>query len=291
VAVKPNPFGQANDLGSAYPVTLPAFQGPLDLLLHLIERDELDISEISLVGVTDQYLRTLEMLEELEPGAIADFLMVASRLLFIKSRMLLPKPAGDDDDEEDSADDLLRQLLEYKRFREVADQLRSREEAGLRVYVRTAPRPALERRLDMSDVDLSGLNAALQRALARMPSDPPMPRVRAYSITVAEQIDNVRSYISSAVERKRSKSKAGDEPASVSFVELLSQKQSRVEVIVTFLAVLELIKQHELVAVQSDTFGEIELMPIDENDIGGDEAEYEVAEDVEESSVQVGSPD
>jgi len=281
VAVKPNPFGQANDLGSAYPVTLPAFQGPLDLLLHLIEQDELDISEISLVGVTDQYLRTLELLEELEPGAIADFLMVASRLLFIKSRILLPKPVGDDDDEEDSADDLLRQLLEYKRFREVADQLRSREEAGLRVYVRTAPRPALERRLDMSDVDLSALNAALQRALARIPSDPPMPRVRVYSITVAEQIDNVRSYISSAIERKQNNPMAGEDPASISFVELLSQKQTRVEVIVTFLAVLELIKQRELVAVQSDTFGEIALMPVDERDVDGDDSVTAVSGEVE----------
>ncbi len=273
MSVKPNPFGQPNDLGSAYPVTLPVFQGPLDLLLHLIERDELDISEVSLVGVTDQYLRTLELLEELEPGAIADFLMIASRLLFIKSRMLLPKPRGDEDDEEDSADDLIRQLIEYKRFKEVAEQLRTREEAGLRVYVRTAPRPALERRLDLSDVDTAALNAALQRALARIPSDPPMPRVRVYSITVAEQIDNVRSYISSAVERKRSSPGSGEAPASVSFVELLSQKQTRVEVIVTFLAVLELIKQRELVAVQSDTFGEIELMPIDESGDNGNEFE------------------
>ncbi len=273
MSAKPNPFGQPNDLGSAYPVTLPVFQGPLDLLLHLIERDELDISEVSLVGVTDQYLRTLELLEELEPGAIADFLMVASRLLFIKSRMLLPKPPGDDDEEEDSADDLIRQLIEYKRFKEVAEQLRTREEAGLRVYVRTAPRPALERRLDLSDVDVAGLNAALQRALARIPSDPPMPRVRVYSITVAEQIDNVRSYISSTVTRRRSSHGESNGPASVSFVELLSQKQTRVEVIVTFLAVLELIKQHELVAVQSATFGEIELVPIDESEDDGNEFE------------------
>ncbi len=261
MATKSTPFGQASDLGSAYPVSLPAFQGPLDLLLHLIEREELDISEISLVGVTDQYLRTLALLEELEPGAIADFLMVASRLLFIKSRMLLPKPSSDDDEEEDSADDLLRQLLEYKRFKEVANQLRSREEAGLRVYVRTAPRPALERRLDMSDVDLADLNAALRRALERIPTDPPIPRVRVYAITVAEQIDNVRSYITDAVERARRDPATADQPASVSFVELLSQRQTRVEVIVTFLAVLELIKQRELVAVQSNTFGEIELMP------------------------------
>lgn len=260
MVTKSTPFGQASDLGSAYPVSLPAFQGPLDLLLHLIEREELDISEISLVGVTDQYLRTLALLEELEPGAIADFLMVASRLLFIKSRMLLPKPSSDDDEEEDSADDLLRQLLEYKRFKEVANQLRSREEAGLRVYVRTAPRPALERRLDMGDVDLADLNAALRRALERIPTDPPIPRVRVYAITVAEQIDNVRSMIQEATRGE------GQGARGVSFVELLSKNQTRVEVIVTFLAVLELIKQRELVAVQSNTFGEIALALADEGE-------------------------
>ena len=250
-------IGEKDALGAAYPVTLPAFEGPLDLLLSLIETEKLDISEISLVAVTDQYVRTIEQLEEIEPGALADFLVVASRLLFIKSRMLLPKPRPDDDEEEEDAGDaLVRQLIEYRRFKEVAAGLRTREEEGLRAYVRTAPGPDLERRLDLSDVDLNALQSALRRALARIPSDPPMPSVKTYTITVAEQIDNVRNYVASVQRR----GEAG-KPKPVPFVELLSRNRTRIEVIVTFLAVLELIKQQELTAVQDETFGEIVLLP------------------------------
>ena len=249
-------FTPASDLGSAYPVTLPAFEGPLDLLLHLIEREELDISEISLMVVTDQYLRTIDLLEEIEPGALADFLVVASRLLYIKSRALLPKPAPpDDEDEEDAGDALVRQLIEYRQFKEVAAQLRQREDEGLRVYVRTAPRPELERRLDLSDLDLDVLHRALRRALERIPDDPPMPRVKSYEITVAEQIENVRSYVES-VQRRNS-----DGAGLVPFVDLLSRQATRLEVIVTFLAVLELVKQRELEFIQERTFGEIMLAP------------------------------
>ena len=250
-------IGEKHELGAAYPVALPAFAGPLDLLLSLIETEKLDISEISLVAVTDQYVKTIERLEEIVPGALADFLVIASRLLYIKSRMLLPKPRPDDDeDEEDAGDALVRQLIEYRRFKEVAADLRSREEEGLRAYIRTAPGPEMERRLDMSNVDGDALHRALRRALQRIPSDPPMPSVRGYTITVAEQIDNVRSYIT---DMQRESGSGGATP--VSFTDLLSRNRTRVEVIVTFLAVLELIKQQELVAIQDDVFSEIVLAP------------------------------
>lgn len=250
-----------HELGSAYPISLPAFEGPLDLLLHLIVRDELAISEVSLRTVTDDYLATLANLEELEPGALADFLVIASRLLYIKSRALLPRPAPpEDNEEEDPGDALIRQLIEYRQFKEIAASLKNREESGLRVYVRTAPGPELERRLDMSNVDLSTLHKAVQKALQRIPSDPPIPKVHAYQITVAEQIENVRNFIRNARRVIQSHSL---EPVAepITFDELLSQSHSRMEVIVTFLAVLELIKQQELVAVQEQTFGEILLVP------------------------------
>ncbi len=258
-------FGQHSGLGSAYPVSQPAFQGPLDLLLQLIERDELDISEISLVAVTDQYLQTIELLDEIEPGALADFLVIASRLLYIKSRTLLPKPAPPDEEEEDSADALVRQLIEYRRFKAVASQLKQREDDGLRAFVRTAPRPDLEKRLDLSDVDMDKLHLALRRALARIPTDPPLPRVMTYAITVAEQIDNVRSLILEA-QRTGTDHAGGRARTPVSFTALLSRKRSRMEVIVTFLAVLELIKQQEIRALQESTFGDIVLIPNDEPD-------------------------
>jgi segregation and condensation protein A len=255
-------------LGSAYPVTLPSFEGPLDLLLQLIEKEELDISEVSLVAVTDQYLQTIEQMSDVEAGALADFLVIASRLLFIKSRALLPKTGPvEDDEEEDSADALVRQLLEYRMFKEIANQLRDREEEGLRSYIRLAPRPEIERRLDLSDVDLEKLHRALRRALARIPSDPPLPRVKTYTITVAEQIENVRSFVFSRVRR------ASGEAAPVSFTELLSRNRTRMEVIVTFLAVLELIKQREILAEQDATFGEIMLLPGESHADTGAEAD------------------
>ena len=92
----------AHTLGAAYPVHLPIFEGPLDLLLHLIEREELDITEISLVAVTDQYVQAIESLEEIEPGALADFLVIAARLLYLKSRSLLPKPRPPEEEDEEA---------------------------------------------------------------------------------------------------------------------------------------------------------------------------------------------
>ncbi len=241
-----------NALGASWPVHLPLFEGPLDLLLHLIEREELDISEISLVAVTDQYIRAIEGLEEIEPGALADFLVIAARLLYLKSRRLLPKPRPpEEDDEEESGEALIQQLLEYRQFRAVADGLRVREEAGLRAFVRVAPSPITERKLDLGNVSVDKLAAAVQKALRRIPSDPPKPRVHTYPITVAEQIAVVRGRMQSAHARTNTK--------PLLFSALLSIGKSRLEIVVTFLAVLELIKQREIVAEQEDAFGEIVL--------------------------------
>jgi segregation and condensation protein A len=242
-------------LGAAYPVSLPSFQGPLDLLLQLIEKDELDINAISLVAVTDQYLRTIAALEAIEPGALADFLVIASRLLYLKSLSLLPKPSTVEESKEESADALIKQLLEYRRFKQAAALLQEREAQGLRVYVRTAPKPELERRLDLSNLDLNKLHNALRRVLQRIPSDPPMPQVKTYPITVAAQIENVRNYLQQR--QARAIDKTDEQP--VTFTELLTRGSTRLEVVVTFLAILELIKQCELSAEQENTFGEIIL--------------------------------
>jgi segregation and condensation protein A len=250
-------------VGGAYPVSLPAYEGPLDLLLQLIEKQELDINAISLVAVTDQYLRTIDQMEAVEPGALADFLVIASKLLYLKSVSLLPKPHPVlDDEEEDVGDALIRQLLEYRRFKQAAQLLQERQEQGLRVYVRTAPKPDLERRLDMTNVDLNKLHAALRRVLNRIPNDPPMPRVKTYPVTVAQQIDNVRDFLTQA--RRERRTTNGTPAAPVTFIELLSRETSRVEVVVTFLAVLELIKQREVLFEQDDTFGEITLVLVEE---------------------------
>jgi segregation and condensation protein A len=246
-------------LGSHYAVRLPAYEGPLDLLLHLIERQELDISAISLVTVTDQYLQTMAQLEEIEAGALADFLIVASRLLYIKSYHLLPKPrpASEEDEDEASGDALVRQLLEYRQFKEIAGILRSREQAGLRVYVRAAPRPEAQRRLDLANMDAGRLQAALRKVLQRIPIDPPLPRVKTYGITVAEQIENVRSLL-----RGRGDAADSGRGIQLSFDTLLSHSATRLEVVVTFLAVLELYKLGEIEVIQDSTFADIYLIPL-----------------------------
>ena len=240
-----------NPLGAGYPVSLPIFDGPIELLLHLIERQELDITEVSLMAITDQYLRAIEAMQEIEPEALADFLVVAARLLYIKSRGLLPQPEVEEEEEKQS-EALLQQLLDYRRFKAAADELRLRASIGLRTNARLAP-PQMERRLDLSALTIERLAAAAQRALRNVASSVAPPSVRAYPITVAEQMAAIR-------ERIRSQAGAdGGGDRYLSFTALLSQSRSRLEIVVTFLAVLELIKQREIAAEQHETFGEIVL--------------------------------
>jgi segregation and condensation protein A len=252
-------FGSRDQtLGAGYAVTLDVFEGPLDLLLHLIEREELDISEVSLVQVTDPYLRTLAQLEEIVPGALADFLVVASRLVYLKSSRLLPKPPlADEGEDEEGGDSLVRHLLEYRQYKQAAGTLRGRQEGGLRVYVRppggTGSAGPLPRLPDFGDVDVALLHAALRRALQRMPVDAPAPKLHPYAVTVAEQIEIVRRRFGEA-------QRLAGRPVPIRFDELLDSRSTRLEIVVTFLAVLELIKQQELAARQDGTFGEIVLV-------------------------------
>ncbi len=248
----------SNPLGAGYAVHLAVFDGPIDLLLHLIERQELDITEISLVAITDRYLRAIEEMQDIEPDALADFLVVAARLLYIKSRGLLPQPP-DEEVEERPGDALIQQLLAYRRFKAAANELRIRKEIGLRTFVRLAPSPRMERVLDLCGLTVDKLTAAAQRALRRLPNDPEPPRIQAHPITVAEQIDIVRSRIASHA------SDNGTANSSLLFSALLSRSRSRLEIIITFLAVLELIKQREIAAEQKEAFGEIALRSVEPN--------------------------
>lgn len=241
-----------NPLGAGYPVSLPIFDGPIGLLLHLIEREELNITEVSLVAITDQYLRAIEAMQEIEPDALADFLVVAARLLYIKSRDLLPHPEEEEDEEESQSEGLIQQLLDYRRFRAAAGELQLRASIGLRTSARLTP-PALDRRLDLSALTIEKLADAAQRALNNLPNDPAVPSVRTYPITIAEKMAAIRERIMSQW------GKNGAAGSAVRFSALLSQGRSRLEVIVTFLAVLELIKQKEIAAEQEETFGEIVL--------------------------------
>jgi segregation and condensation protein A len=235
-----------------YTIDLPVFNGPLDLLLHLIERQELDITALSLVQVTDQYLTQVRQMPEDQMVQLIDFLVVGARLAQIKSRALLPQTPLDlveGEEEEDPAEALLRQLREYKRFKQMASWLEAREEAGLRTYLRVAPPPKLEKQLDLSGVTVAGLVTAVQDALARAETlEESVAIIKPRRVTIEQQMARLRA---------RAK-----QPAPFRFEEMLSAKRDGVEVAITLLAVLELIKRQEITAQQSVLFGPIELQAV-----------------------------
>ncbi|RME45355.1 MAG: hypothetical protein D6791_10975 [Chloroflexi bacterium] len=231
-----------------YQVKLEVFEGPLDLLLSLIRRQELEITAISLAAVTDQYLAYMEQLQEIDPGAVASFLEVAAQLVLIKSRYLLPRPAGGrtEEDEEDPAEVLAQRLREYAQFKEAAQALRSREAQGLRAYVRVAPPPELPRRVDFGDVSLEDLLAAVREALDAQPPAPPVSEVvEPITVTIDERIRAIRQALSSG--------------RPVTFRSLLHDCRSRIEIIVTFLGLLELMKAREVAVRQDALFGDITI--------------------------------
>ncbi len=233
-----------------YKVDLPEFAGPLDLLLHLIEHQELDITTISLVTVTEQYLKQVETMKQNRMEHLIDFLVVAARLVLIKSRALLPQSPvtiEGEEEEEDPAEALVRQLREYKRFKEAAKWFGEREEQGLRTYLRVAAPPKLESHLDMSGVTVDGLLTAVQEALARVDNrEDSVAIAQPRRITIEGQIRNLRQRVRSG--------------QTFEFRDLLSQNTSRVEISINLLAVLELIKRKEIRAYQPEMFGPIQIM-------------------------------
>lgn len=230
----------------SYQVQLSMYEGPMDLLLHLIEREELDITKVALAQVTDQYLAYLAILKQVEAEFLTDFLVMAAKLLLIKSQALLPKPPPslEDEEEEDVGDQLARQLRIYKQFKTVAETLRQRETDGLRNYIRVALPPKLEPKLTLGDVTLDDLIAAVRQALEVRPPDPAVSEVVSpMTVTIGEQMTLIRTELT--------------QRSQISFQGLLSQAASRVEIIVTFLALLELIKQYVVEVQQDSLFGDI----------------------------------
>ncbi|MFC2037131.1 segregation and condensation protein A [Chloroflexota bacterium] len=233
---------------AAYQVTLPVFEGPLDLLLHLIEREELDITEVSLAQVTNQYVEYLARLSERDADSLADFLVVAAKLLLIKSRVLLPQPPTPSSlQEEDDGEDLVQQLIEYKRFKEVARRLREIEDRGLQSYIRLAAIPRLDPTVDLGDITLEDLWEAVREVLAVKPLLPSVNgTVAPVTISISEQMEVIQ------------RATSGGRP--VSFLRLLERASSRLEIIVTLLALLEMVKQLRVIMSQEGPFGDIVIL-------------------------------
>src|SRR5215216_4407496 len=150
-----------------YNVQTPVYEGPLDLLLNLIEHAELDVTSVSLAMVTDQYLAYINGLEEIRADEISAFLVIAAKLLQLKSEALLPRPPARGLGEEDIGRSLVDQLKLYKRFKEIGTWLNVQQQANLRTYLRVAPPPKVEPKLDMSNLTLEKLVSAAEEAFAK----------------------------------------------------------------------------------------------------------------------------
>jgi segregation and condensation protein A len=241
---------QVSGQTGGYTVRVPVYEGPLDLLLQLIKHAELDITAVALAQVTNQYLAYIHAMQ-VPADEISAFLVVAARLLQIKSEALLPRPPVREPGEEDVGEALARQLLIYKRFKEIANLLQARQERGLRTYLRVAPPPKVESRLDLSDITLTDLLEAAEAIFAEEQEKQALETViSAPKITIREKIALIAKILQKGKQ--------------ASFRDLIGQKSTRLEVVVTFLALLELVKRYAIAARQEGLFSEIEIEQMEE---------------------------
>ncbi|MCX8156660.1 MAG: segregation/condensation protein A [Verrucomicrobiae bacterium] len=236
---------------SDYRVKFEVFEGPLDLLLYLIKKEEVDIYEVNLTKLATQFIEYIELMRMLDLEVAGEFLVMAATLMYIKSRELLPKeqqvtPEGEED-EEDPRWELIRQLVEYKKFKDAAAQLQQLEIARENTYVRTPARIEMEapapRRGEVSIFDLlNAVNAVLKRFAERQQA---ASEIYDDPWTVSEKIDFLHQRLKTT--------------PVLRFSELFAAALTRAEVIVTFLALLELVRLRAVLITQTEDFGEIEI--------------------------------
>jgi len=237
-------------MSEEYKVELEVFEGPLDLLLYLIKREEVDIYNIPIERITTQYMEYLNLMRMLDLNIAGEFIVMAATLMMIKSRMLLPedeRPELEEEEEDDPRWELVRQLVEYKKFKDAANQLDERQLIQENVFDLGSETVMLEPDdpgLMMQDISLFDLIAAFNEVLSKAPAEE-IGEIEADRYTVADKIDAILSILATA-ER-------------VEFVGLFGAKAGRNEIICTFLALLELLRLRQIAARQDGAFGPITI--------------------------------
>ncbi len=234
-------------------VKLPVFEGPLDLLLYLIKRDELNIYDIPIEHITRQYLEYLQLMQMLDLEIAGEFLVMAATLMYIKSKTLLPEDQQVimEDQEEEDVDprwDLIKRLVEYKKFKDVALDLMNREYLQENIFVRSPEKPDFDDGASsrpLVDVGIFDLLNAFNKVLKKLNLDDDLREIYDERFTVSDKIDLILETIRTQ--------------KSVRFTRLFENVRSRGEIVVTFLALLELIRLKQIIAAQPDPFGEIEI--------------------------------
>jgi len=228
----------------SYHVRLTQFEGPLDLLLHLIRRDKINIYDIPISHITKEYLSYIEIMQELRLEVAGEFFVMAATLMRIKAQMLLPK-RPDEEDEEDPREELVRNLLEYRKFKEAANHFADRESDRRKVFTRPAVRPPEgEKDTSLMEVSIFDLVEAFKKVMEDLKNQISY-RIEKETYTIEEKIDLIRDRIESNSE--------------ILFTELFSGEFDRLEIIVTFLAILEMARLGELSARQMTSSGDVWL--------------------------------
>jgi segregation and condensation protein A len=228
----------------ALEVFLEAFEGPLDLLLYLIKRQNLDILDIKVSQITEQYMGYVELMKSLNLELAAEYLVMAALLSEIKSRSLLPRPKDDEGEETDPRAELIRRLQEYERFKKAAEDLDDIPRVGRDIFVATANPPEYQKAVAQPDVDMKELLLALQEILVRADMFE-SHQIQKEKLSTRERMSQVLDSIRGV--------------GFVSFYSLFTLEEGRVGVVVTFLAVLELVKESLIELVQNEPFAPIHI--------------------------------
>jgi segregation and condensation protein A len=228
----------------ALEVFLEAFEGPLDLLLYLIKRQNLDILDIDVSAITEQYMQYVELMDAMKFELAAEYLLMAAMLAEIKSRMLLPRSAEVDEEEEDPRAQLIRRLQEYERFKKAAEDIEEMPRLERDTWVASARPPDIDRERPDPDVDMRELLLALGEVLRRADMYE-SHHIQREALSTRERMSEVLDRLSGQ--------------QFVPFVALFSSREGRLGVVVTFLAVMELIKESLVEIVQTESFGPIHV--------------------------------
>jgi segregation and condensation protein A len=237
-----------------YKVKLEVFEGPLDLLLYLIKKEEVDIYDIPIERITNQYMEYLTLMQMLNLEVAGEFLVMAATLMYIKSRMLLPVDQQVTDAEAEEGEDprweLIRQLVEYKKFKDAAVQLSKREDEQANIFPRQAPDAGIEANKDvpLAEVSIFDLINAFNDVLKKATAREDFHEILEERFTVSDKIEEILYTLRDRTE--------------MIFTELFANAGSRAEVVVTFLALLELIRMKRLKVQQAEAFGEIRVIKV-----------------------------
>jgi len=240
------------DTANAYKIDTPVYQGPLDLLLQLIENAELDITTLALAQVTEQYLKHLAVMQNLPPDEISAFLVIAAKLIQIKSEALLPQQSNVKEEEVDLGNELARQLIAYKRYKEIADILAERKDLGYQTFIRlSSPKVDVKDNLDLGSFGVNELfslaSSIFQKDIERQSINTVVERPK---VTIKDKINQISEHF-----------KKSDE---LTFRELLGEECSRLDIVISFLALLELIKGDFISFVQESIFDDIRIVKLKE---------------------------